>query len=81
MPRFFFDVHDGTELVEDSEGSVLDDGEAARREARRTLGEMARDGLMNTLLTEQISIVVRDESGTALWSIALVVTEIRTARS
>jgi hypothetical protein len=37
MPRFFFDIHDGEKFTPDREGLDLDDLEAAKEEAKKTL--------------------------------------------
>lgn len=41
MPKFFFDISDGKQLVVDTVGIDLADAEAARDEATRTLSEIA----------------------------------------
>ena len=42
MPRYFFNVHDGTSLV-DEDGTDLPDIYAAQSQAIRTSGEILRD--------------------------------------
>lgn len=58
MPRYYFDVRDG-HLTEDDVGIEFDGIEAARDEAARALGEMARDVLPGSAVRE-IAIQVRD---------------------
>jgi hypothetical protein len=41
MPRFFVDVDDNGPLMIDEEGGLLPDVQAVRREATRTLAELA----------------------------------------
>ena len=43
MPRFYFDVRDGDRFTHDDEGVELVGIEAARDEATRALGEIARE--------------------------------------
>lgn len=42
MPRYFFHINDGTEIIDD-EGSVLDDATAARAQAVATAGAMLKE--------------------------------------
>ena len=62
MPRYFFDIHDGARSTTDDTGVELDGLEAARQEAARTLGEIARDILPNGDRHEVV-IEVKDEVG------------------
>jgi hypothetical protein len=41
MPRFFFDLTDDADLTIDEEGGLLPDLEAMRKEAVRTLPQLA----------------------------------------
>ena len=43
MPRFFFDLHDGTNYVKDEEGFDLPDREAVRARLARIVTRIARD--------------------------------------
>jgi hypothetical protein len=43
MPRVFFDIDDGEALTADREGLDLDDLEAAKEEAKKTLPEIVKD--------------------------------------
>jgi hypothetical protein len=45
MPRFFFDIHDGEKFTPDREELDLDDLEAAKEEAKKTLPEIVKDEL------------------------------------
>ena len=60
MPRYYFDVRDG-HLTEDDIGLEFDGIEAARDEAARALGEMARDVFPGSVARE-LAIEVRDEN-------------------
>ena len=61
MPRFYFDVRDGGSFIEDDDGLVLPDLEAARDEATRALADMGRDALPGAVVRE-LAIEVRDEA-------------------
>ena len=73
MTRFFFDVLTNGKLTSDDEGMILPHMDAARTEASRSLGDLARD----TLRSEgcpRVSIEVRTSDGPAfeaafLWSL------------
>ena len=43
MAQYFFDIIAGGELVLDEEGMILPDFDAARREASRSLAQLARE--------------------------------------
>jgi uncharacterized protein DUF6894 len=65
MPRYFFDIRDGEELIPDEEGMELPDLDAAFREAARSLAEISPMGRRN-VASGQVAIVVRDGSGTVM---------------
>ena len=60
MPRFFFDVRDGESSIQDDDGLEFDGIEAARDEATRALGDMAKEALPGSVARE-MAIEVRDE--------------------
>jgi hypothetical protein len=60
MPLFYFDVRDGQKLIRDDDGLEFPNIEAARDEATRALGELARDVLPGRAVRE-MAIEVRDE--------------------
>src|SRR5262249_29083814 len=67
MPLFFLHVRDGDRLIRDSEGSVLDDLEAARSEAIESARELMVTGIVDEgRIGIERSIVVCDASGTTL---------------
>lgn len=71
MPRYFFDFHDAKNITIDDEGHELPSLDAARAEARRTIGEAARD------LTAKgqdgfLRVEVRDKGG-ALVRVAVTI--------
>ncbi|WP_439400304.1 DUF6894 family protein (plasmid) [Bradyrhizobium sp. PMVTL-01] len=66
MPRYYFDLRDGTHLGRDEEGLDLPDMEAVQNEATRALSDLARDAIRATAalgVTRNLSIEVRDEQG------------------
>ncbi|MCB5177060.1 MULTISPECIES: DUF6894 family protein [Microvirga] len=70
MPRYFFDTYDGERFFRDEEGLELDGLEAARREARRALPDMASDHLPEG--DQRVFIVsVRTEAGQPVLRVAL----------
>ena len=69
MPRYFFDVRDGS-VTRDDVGLEFDSIDAARSEAARALAEMARDVLPGAYARE-LTIEVRDESNEPLLRAAL----------
>jgi len=60
MPLFYFDVRDGQKLMRDDDGLDFPNIEAARDEATRALGELAKDVLPGRAVRE-MAIEVRDE--------------------
>ena len=65
MPRYFFDVTDGREHV-DEDGLEFRDLHQASREALRSLPEIAA-GYATPRDSGEIAITVRDESGAAIY--------------
>ncbi|GEC55983.1 hypothetical protein ABIF38_001739 [Bradyrhizobium japonicum] len=65
MPRYYFDLKDGSGTAVDEEGIDLRDVDAAQSEAAQSLGAMARDAAITTKGrgTDQMEIEVRDEDG------------------
>jgi uncharacterized protein DUF6894 len=45
MPRFYFDVREGSEFMPDAEGWEIDDPDAAERELPEAAAQIARDVL------------------------------------
>jgi len=70
MPRYFFDVHDGTS-IRDDEGVELLDLDAAREAIWDTLPAMAADRQADGNMAYQLRMDVRDESGKHLFHAVL----------
>lgn len=61
MSRYFFDFHDGVTLIDET-GVELQNLDAARSEAIRSLSAIAADSASATHMNELV-MVVRDEAG------------------
>lgn len=66
MPRYFFDIHDGDEPHTDMVGADLTDDKAAREQATRTMGDLAKEYLPNDGAHRRITIAVRRRDGSTL---------------
>ena len=62
MPIFFFDSLCGEQFIRDDEGLSFEGQDEAKRQARRALGEMARDCVPN-IDAGSMAVWVRDENG------------------
>lgn len=71
MPRFYFDVHKGTELIPDDEGLELDGLEAAEREATQTAVDLGRAWLPSA---REVRVRVRDEHGESRLNLSVALT-------
>ncbi|MGX4804856.1 DUF6894 family protein [Bradyrhizobium guangdongense] len=65
MPKYFFDLQDPSGRIVDDEGTELPSLDAARNEARQTIGEAARS-LMARGADGRIVVQVRDQNGLLL---------------
>ena len=70
MPRYFFDVHDGT-YVRDDEGVELANVDEARQQVWDTLPMIAAHRKANGNMACQLRIDVRDEAGNHVLHAAL----------
>jgi hypothetical protein len=69
MPRYYFDLWEDGDVAVDDEGMELRDIKAAREEAARSLGDMARDAFSRSsrnTFTHDMAIEVRDAAGPVL---------------
>lgn len=62
MPRYFIDLHDGTNLVRDRDGFDFPDVTAARAQAVRMMTRIAQ-GLADPQERQDYVIAVRDAEG------------------
>jgi len=70
MPRYFFDLHDGT-VFRDEQGVELPDLAAAREEATRALADTVQDELPRDGDDRQIKVIVRGEDGGTLMEVSV----------
>jgi len=68
MPRYFFEVHDGT-FFPDSEGTELADLPAARIAAVELAGGLLRDGAEAFWRGHNWRVDVKDRSGAVLFAL------------
>jgi hypothetical protein len=68
MPRFFFHFHDGGSRLEDEEGSVLPDAEAAWYQAVRSARDIISHDLSCGSWRPGRSVEIEDEQGLAVWA-------------
>jgi hypothetical protein len=71
MPRYFFDIHDGTVIIDDV-GTEFPDIEAVRVEARRILPELSPEVLPTSSDHHTIRVVVRDEDQKLVYTATLI---------
>lgn len=70
MPRYYFDLHDRSGVLEDNVGEELENEAAARKEAIRAATAIARD-----TLEDESSIFVDVRKGTdKLFTVVLAIT-------
>jgi hypothetical protein len=70
MPRYFFGIHDGEVFTPDREGLDLEDLEAAKAEAKRTLPEIVKDEMPDGDRRD-FTVDVKDVAGQIVWRITL----------
>ena len=75
MPRFFFDIHDGTH-TRDDEGVVLPDMSAVRAKAMTILPKIAADEIEGDSDRHHFTVLVSDEDGKAIYSATLTYTGV-----
>lgn len=72
MPRFFFDISDGS-LIVDNDGTEFPNAHVARDTAVRTLPDIAKDHIGEGP-SREVLILMRDENGRALFTASLTLT-------
>lgn len=70
VPRYFFDIHDGTFLL-DEVGVECADFDAVRREAKRVLPEIAREILPADGDHHTMTVRVRDDQYDTVYTATL----------
>ena len=76
MPRFYFDVRDGTTFVPDEEGIEFPGINEARNDASKSLGEMIKDAMPNGL-HHDMAIEVRGEDKGPLFKVQITFEVLR----
>jgi hypothetical protein len=71
MPRFYFECHDGSDLIHDDEGLELDSLKAAEHEAVQTAVQLGRDWLPRK---RKIRLAVRDNQRQPVLAVNLELT-------
>ena len=71
MPRFYFDIHKGTELIPDAQGFETDSLEAAEKEATQTAIDLSRAWLPSA---REVRVRVRDEQGRSRLNLSIALT-------
>jgi hypothetical protein len=70
VPRFYFDVRDGGEFVEDTEGTEFAGLKEAREDASRALAQMLKDAMPDGM-HHDVSVEVRDEKKRPLFKVQI----------
>jgi hypothetical protein len=70
MPRYYFDINDGTNQRDD-DGIVCSDPQAAVREAKKILPEIAANEVPRDGERQAITVLVTDEHGQAVYMAVL----------
>ena len=70
MPRFFFDIHDGEKFTPDRQGLDLDNLEAAKAEAKKTLPEIVKDEMPDGDRSD-FTVDVKDVAGQIVLRVTL----------
>ncbi|GBU18870.1 MULTISPECIES: hypothetical protein [Methylobacterium] len=70
MPRFFIDLHDGSNFVKDTEGFDLPDHAAAQERAIRIMAKIAQ-GFPGTAEREDYLAAIRDADGRVVMRVHL----------
>ena len=73
MPRYFFDIHDDVDTI-DQEGLDLPDVGSAREEAVRGLVEIAREVLPGNAPEKDLWVTVRDAEGSPVFTVRIIFT-------
>jgi len=79
MPRFYFDLRENGNFIEDEAGTVLPDIDAAQQEAERGITEMALHKLSDSGL-RHMTIDVRRDNGDAVLSVTLTLNVTRSSQ-
>jgi hypothetical protein len=68
MARYYFDLHDGTQVIRDDEGTEFDSLDAAVQGAARSAAEIGTSRLVKGDLSDVV-IAARDERGQQVFTV------------
>ncbi len=71
MPRYFFDIHDGTKFARDALGAECDGREDVRFQAMHALPSIARDEIPRDGDRQAFSVLVRNENDVTVYTATL----------
>lgn len=71
MPRYFFDIQDGSGLMRDTIGIPMEDPAQIRHEAMQALPAIARDEIPKDGDRQAFTIMVRDENNLTVYTATL----------
>ena len=71
IPRYFFDMDDGTKLFIDDQGTELADDHAARLEGTAALAAMGKDHMPGESSEKRMTMLVRKQEGEPFLELAL----------
>jgi hypothetical protein len=71
MPRYFFDVHDNSDVVKDDTGTEFASLDEVRREAMRLLPDIAREEIPEHGHCRSFVVLVTDEDEHPIYSAML----------
>src|SRR4051812_24168188 len=63
MPRFYLDILNGGEVLEDPDGQAFADVQAARAEAAATARDLVAHGILRNQDLSGRSVLIRDDAG------------------
>jgi hypothetical protein len=69
MPRYFFHIRDRELLIRDEEGIELEDADAARKEAERSMVDSLNDAMLTGEDLLHQLVEVTDAQGSMLFSV------------
>lgn len=76
MPRFYFDVREGTRLARDDDGLLFDTLDGVEREAAKAAAEIGKDTLPQGDARE-VTVEVRNEHGQQVLTIVVAMSVYR----
>ncbi|MDX6806920.1 DUF6894 family protein [Terrihabitans rhizophilus] len=72
MPRFFFDRHNGSDVVSDLDGQILSGTQNAKSVAADSVVDLTREAVLNEY-GQSLAVVVRDEGGDEIAKVRVLI--------